>query len=78
MSIRLARMALVETYENSTHFDLTYLMFVWMAFLPTTIIPWLYGSWVLSRYNTDIHITVRIIFPFPRWMYPSDWKKKFQ
>ncbi|XP_055712349.1 orexin/Hypocretin receptor type 1 isoform X2 [Phlebotomus papatasi] len=49
MIMRLARMALVETYENSTHFDLTYLMFVWMAFLPTTIIPWLYGSWVLSR-----------------------------
>uniref|UniRef100_A0A1B0CHE4 Uncharacterized protein n=2 Tax=Lutzomyia longipalpis TaxID=7200 RepID=A0A1B0CHE4_LUTLO len=42
-------MALVETYDNATHFDLTYLMFVWMAFLPTAIFPWLYGSWVLSR-----------------------------
>ncbi|GAB0096355.1 G protein-coupled receptor, rhodopsin-like [Sergentomyia squamirostris] len=49
MIMRLARMTLVETYDNTTHFDLTYLMFVWMAFLPTAIMPWLYGSWVLSR-----------------------------
>ncbi|XP_059615127.1 orexin/Hypocretin receptor type 1 [Phlebotomus argentipes] len=49
MIMRLARMALVETYDNATHFDLTYLMFVWMAFLPTAIFPWIYGSWVLTR-----------------------------
>ncbi|XP_065077521.1 uncharacterized protein LOC135700800 [Ochlerotatus camptorhynchus] len=49
MILRLARMALVETYENQAHFDITYLMFVWMAFLPTVIVPWIYANWVLSR-----------------------------
>lgn len=42
-------MALEETYENEAHFDITYLMFVWMAFLPTVIVPWIYANWVLSR-----------------------------
>ncbi|XP_055534659.1 uncharacterized protein LOC129724073 [Wyeomyia smithii] len=49
MILRLARMTLVETYENQAHFDITYLMFVWFAFLPTVIVPWIYASWVLSR-----------------------------
>ncbi|XP_062539180.1 uncharacterized protein LOC134207482 [Armigeres subalbatus] len=49
MILRLARMALEETYENEAHFDITYLMFVWMAFLPTVIVPWIYANWVLSR-----------------------------
>ncbi|XP_053698005.1 G-protein coupled receptor moody [Sabethes cyaneus] len=49
MILRLARMTLVETYENQAHFDITYLMFVWIAFLPTVIVPWIYASWVLSR-----------------------------
>lgn len=45
----IARMVLVETYENTAHFDITYLMFVWMAFLPTVINPFVYASWILSR-----------------------------
>nr|AGX85001.2 NPYLR3 [Aedes aegypti] len=49
MILRLARMALEETYESEAHFDITYLMFVWMAFLPTVIVPWIYANWVLSR-----------------------------
>ncbi|KAL1397475.1 hypothetical protein pipiens_009733 [Culex pipiens pipiens] len=49
MILRLARMTLVETYENQAHFDITYLMFVWIAFLPTVIVPWIYASWMLSR-----------------------------
>ncbi|XP_058445336.1 uncharacterized protein LOC131426540 [Malaya genurostris] len=49
MILRLARMTLVETYDNQAHFDITYLMFVWIAFLPTVIVPWIYASWVLSR-----------------------------
>lgn len=47
---RLARLVLEENYENSGHFDLTFLMFVWIAFLPTVINPWIYATWVLSRY----------------------------
>lgn len=42
-------MTMVETYENQAHFDITYLLFVWIAFLPTVVVPWIYGSWVLSR-----------------------------
>lgn len=48
---RLARLVLEETYDNSGHFDLTFLMFVWMAFLPTVINPWIYATWVLSRWE---------------------------
>uniref|UniRef100_A0A336MGV2 CSON015238 protein n=2 Tax=Culicoides sonorensis TaxID=179676 RepID=A0A336MGV2_CULSO len=49
MILRLAKMVLTETYENTSHFDLTYLMFVWIAFLPAAINPWIYGSLVLPR-----------------------------
>lgn len=41
-------MVLIETYENSASFDITYLVFVWLAFIPTCINPILYGFWVLS------------------------------
>uniref|UniRef100_A0A182IW66 Uncharacterized protein n=1 Tax=Anopheles atroparvus TaxID=41427 RepID=A0A182IW66_ANOAO len=46
---RLARMTVAETYENQAHYDITFLMFVWIAFLPTIIVPWIYASWVLSK-----------------------------
>lgn len=52
MVLRLARLVLEETYDNSGHFDLTFLMFVWIAFLPTVINPCIYATWVLSRYAT--------------------------
>ncbi|XP_055389932.1 probable serine/threonine-protein kinase nek3 [Condylostylus longicornis] len=47
MILKLARMVVVETYENSKHFDFTYLMFVWIAFLPTVIFPCIYASEIL-------------------------------
>ncbi|XP_050080399.1 uncharacterized protein LOC126568038 [Anopheles maculipalpis] len=49
MILRLARMSVAETYENQAHYDITFLMFVWIAFLPTIIVPWMYASWVLSK-----------------------------
>ncbi|XP_058127436.1 G-protein coupled receptor moody [Anopheles ziemanni] len=49
MILRLARMTVAETYENQAHYDITFLMFVWIAFLPTIIVPWIYASWVLSK-----------------------------
>uniref|UniRef100_A0A182YCV7 Uncharacterized protein n=1 Tax=Anopheles stephensi TaxID=30069 RepID=A0A182YCV7_ANOST len=42
-------MSVAETYENQAHYDITFLMFVWIAFLPTIIVPWMYASWVLSK-----------------------------
>ncbi|ALC49991.1 CG32547 [Drosophila busckii] len=49
MILRFARFSLEETYENQKHFDFTYLMFVWIAFLPTVIFPCIYASQILPR-----------------------------
>ncbi|KAF5289199.1 hypothetical protein FQR65_LT00085 [Abscondita terminalis] len=49
MVLRLARLALLETYENSGHFDITYTTLVWFAFLPTCSTPLLFTSWQMSR-----------------------------
>ncbi|XP_017002466.2 uncharacterized protein [Drosophila takahashii] len=49
MILRFARLSLEETYENAKHFDFTYLMFVWVAFLPTVIFPVIYASQILPR-----------------------------
>ncbi|XP_037937063.1 uncharacterized protein LOC119670737 [Teleopsis dalmanni] len=49
MVLRLARLSMEETYENQKHFDFTYLMFVWIAFLPTVIFPCIYASQILPR-----------------------------
>ncbi|XP_041451389.1 uncharacterized protein LOC111082338 [Drosophila obscura] len=49
MILRFARLSLEETYENQKHFDFTYLMFVWVAFLPTVIFPCIYASQILPR-----------------------------
>lgn len=47
---RLAKLALVETYENSAHFDITFTMFVWVAFMPVVTTPGFYASWQMSRF----------------------------
>lgn len=49
MILKVAKMVIPETYENSKSFDFTYLMFVWIAFLPTVIFPALYYVEVLPR-----------------------------
>ncbi|XP_067641436.1 uncharacterized protein [Eurosta solidaginis] len=49
MILRFARLSMEETYENQKHFDFTYLMFVWIAFLPTLIFPCIYASQILPR-----------------------------
>lgn len=49
MILRMARMVMVETYENTKHFDITFLMFVWIAFLPTVIFPGIYATQILPR-----------------------------
>lgn len=46
--VRFARQQMDETYDNSSHFDLIYLMLVWMAFLPTIICPIIYSMWIIS------------------------------
>ncbi|XP_022919319.2 prolactin-releasing peptide receptor [Onthophagus taurus] len=49
MILRVARLALIETYENTAHFDITYTMLVWIAFLHTCSTPILFASWQMSR-----------------------------
>ncbi|KAF7278306.1 hypothetical protein GWI33_008656 [Rhynchophorus ferrugineus] len=53
MIMRLARLALVETYENSSHFDYTYVLFVWLAFLPTCLTPAMFVCWQMSRSSKE-------------------------
>lgn len=54
MVLRVARLALLETYDNSGHFDITYTTFVWVAFLPTCSTPLLFASWQMSRWVTSL------------------------
>lgn len=49
MVLRLARLAMVETYDNSAHFDFTFIIFVWVAFIPTCTTPMAFASWQMSR-----------------------------
>lgn len=53
MIIRLARLALVETYENSIIFDYTYVLFVWIAFLPTSLTPLMFACWQMSSSSKE-------------------------
>ncbi|XP_018328527.1 alpha-1A adrenergic receptor [Agrilus planipennis] len=49
MVLRLARLALIETYDNTGHFDITYAILVWVGFLPTCSTPGLYFLWQMNR-----------------------------
>ncbi len=43
----MVRHSVPETYENDTEFDLTYMVLVFVTFLPTLILPWFYAHWIL-------------------------------
>ena len=45
--LRMVTHSMTETYDNDTHFDLTYIVCVWITFLPTVTLPWFYSRWVL-------------------------------
>nr|XP_053649268.1 uncharacterized protein LOC128700233 [Cherax quadricarinatus] len=49
MILRLVKNMVMETYDNSGHFDITFITFVWVAFLPTVTTPALYAAWKISR-----------------------------
>ncbi|CAG9824078.1 unnamed protein product [Phaedon cochleariae] len=53
MILRLARLALIETYDNSGHFDVTYAIFVWIAFAPTCATPMMFAAWQMSGSRMD-------------------------
>lgn len=48
MILRLARLAIIETYENSGHFDFIYLIIVYVAFIPTCTTPAIFALWHMN------------------------------
>ncbi|CAL4066730.1 unnamed protein product [Meganyctiphanes norvegica] len=53
MILRLMKNMVLETYDNSGHFDITFITFVWIAFLPTVTTPALYAMWKMDRKTSD-------------------------
>ncbi|XP_042232386.1 neuropeptide Y receptor type 1-like [Homarus americanus] len=49
MILRLVKNMVLETTENSGHFDITFITFVWVAFLPTLTTPVFYAAWKMPR-----------------------------
>ena len=45
---RIVKHAVNETYENSGHFDIMFVLFVWIAFLPSVISPVLMTLWLMA------------------------------
>ncbi|XP_050543725.1 prolactin-releasing peptide receptor isoform X2 [Daktulosphaira vitifoliae] len=66
-SSRLAKLEVAETYENSRHFDLTFMIFVWLAFVPTVTTPLLFVAW-----NSDSSTKERIRSYFKRTKVATD------
>ncbi len=50
---------MTETYDNDDHFDITYIIIVWVAFLPTLIVPWFVAHWILIGAFGDVRQYVR-------------------
>ena len=46
-AFRIVRQVITETYENDDEFDITYIIIVWIAFLPTLVVPWFIAHWLL-------------------------------
>ncbi|KAG5881035.1 hypothetical protein JTB14_000859 [Gonioctena quinquepunctata] len=53
MILRLARLALIETYDNSGLLDIIFAVFVWIAFLPTCSTPMLFAVWQIDGSSMD-------------------------
>lgn len=49
MVLRVARLSMDDTYENSAKLDIIFLVSVWIAFLPTFTTPLAFASWQMSR-----------------------------
>ena len=46
-NFRIVRQMVDETYENDDHFDVTYVVIVFVAILPALIVPAIVGHWIL-------------------------------
>ena len=54
---------LTETYDNDAHFDLTYIICVWITFLPTVTLPWFYAHWVLIGSLSRRFVMAELFWP---------------
>lgn len=59
--MNLVRHIVVETYNNTGHFDLAYIIFIWIGFLSTCTTPILFASWTMGRSEKE---RVRGYLPF--------------
>ncbi|XP_069977772.1 neuropeptide Y receptor type 2-like [Penaeus vannamei] len=48
----LVKNEILETRQNSGHFDITYITFVWVAFLPAVTTPIVFAAWKYGRWDT--------------------------
>ncbi|XP_042884978.1 orexin receptor type 1-like [Penaeus japonicus] len=48
MTLRMVKNMVLETYDNSGLFDITFITFVWVAFLPTVTTPAVFAVWRMS------------------------------
>ncbi|TRY77110.1 hypothetical protein TCAL_00042 [Tigriopus californicus] len=53
--LRIVRQIVDEKYENDGHFDYSYIIIVWVAFLPTILVPWIFTHWILIGALTTNH-----------------------
>ena len=67
---------MTETYENDSHFDLTYIIFVWITFLPTVTLPWFYAHWVLIGSLSRVLLVELFISGSPRLVAEMERKQR--
>ena len=68
--------SMTETYENDSHFDLTYIIFVWITFLPTVTLPWFYAHWVLIGSLSRVLLVEIFISGSPRLLAEMERKQR--
>ena len=74
--LRMVTHSMTETYENDSHFDLTYIIFVWITFLPTVTLPWFYAHWVLIGSLSRMLLVELFISGSPRMMAEMERKQR--
>ena len=67
---------MTETYENDSHFDLTYILCVWITFLPTVSLPWFYSHWVLIGSLSRLLLVELFISGSPRLVQEMERKQR--
>ena len=68
--------SMTETYENDIHFDLTFIIFVWITFLPTVTLPWFYAHWVLIGSLSRVLLVELFISGSPRLVAEMERKQR--